>query len=131
MTDEICAVVPWCLGHSPLENNNSKLRFLSAYGLTWPLFLASTCVLERINDRTWSEPIMESTKLLQALTRRATPCAAAAQAAWIIGRMEYISKHVGLHWASSLANGMRGEVDAHSDRLGAMESRADNNADRY
>lgn len=36
-----------------------------------------------------------------------------AQASWIIGRLEYISKHLGLRWADGLAATLNGDFQKH------------------
>ncbi|CAK4033328.1 hypothetical protein AC579_3049 [Lecanosticta acicola] len=106
MADEICASVPTQLGHaSPAFN--SPCILITAYGSIWPLFFAGTCALERLGlGGAFQNPSSE----WQSATS-----AAAAQASWIIGRMEYISKHVGLRWADGIAATLKGDYKMHQN----------------
>ena len=42
--------------------------------------------------------------------------AAAAQAAWIMGRLDYISRFVGLRWADGIVATLRGDFRVHVDQ---------------
>ncbi|KAK4503579.1 hypothetical protein PRZ48_004494 [Zasmidium cellare] len=100
MADEICAGIPSQLGHaSPAYN--SPCLLITAYMSIWPLFFAGTCALERIGTNAWKEAL--SGDLLP------TTSAAASQASWVIGRMQYISQHMGIHWADGVAATLKGE----------------------
>lgn len=123
MTDEICHAVPWALGHATPKENNTKCVLISAYALTWPLFFAGTCVLERIHDTPWQNQNSEAGKLLEGY-KATVPSAAATQAAWIVGRMDYISKNIGLHWASGIAQVLKGDFSMHADLLDLNDSYA-------
>ncbi|KAK5126023.1 hypothetical protein LTR85_011378 [Meristemomyces frigidus] len=115
MTDEICAGTPSQLGHaSPAYNSPCVL--ISAYASIWPLFFAGTCALERVSSSAW-------TTIRKGNDPNSTPEAtlqtsyATAQAAWIIGRLDYISEHVGLRWASGIAAVLKGDFRIHEDLL--------------
>ncbi|KAI5359654.1 Putative zn(2)-C6 fungal-type DNA-binding domain, fungal transcription factor [Septoria linicola] len=110
MTDEICLGIPTQLGHAPCSNSPNIL--ITAYGSIWPLFFAGTCALERIGPGLWSTVLQDMTPNLEANTS-----AALAQAMWIIGRMEYISKVVGLRWADGVAATLRGDFAMHEELL--------------
>lgn len=106
MADEICSGVPTQLGHAA-PAFNSPCILITAYGSVWPLFFAGTCALERLGS---SEAFMKSDSNWQSSTS-----AAAAQAAWIIGRMEYISKYIGLKWADGIAATLKGDYRLHQN----------------
>ena len=111
LTDEICAGVPSRLGHaSPAYN--SPCRLVSAYNCIWPLFFAGTCTLERIGPDSWEATL---SSLQPLISQRAS--AASAQAAWILGRLEFISRVVGLKWAEGIAAVLRGDFRMHIDLL--------------
>lgn len=115
MTDEICAGAPSQLGHaSPAYN--SPCTLISAYASIWPLFFAGTCALERVSSSSWTKFGKGSAPTSSPDTSIQTSYAA-AQAAWIIGRLEFISKHVGLHWASGIAAVLKGDFRIHDDLL--------------
>lgn len=102
MTDDICATIPVALGHaSPAYSSSCVL--ITAYASVWPLFFAGSCALERVGPGAWSilmgEPMPLGIK----------PNAAAAQAMWIMNRLEYISKKVGLKWADGVLATLRGD----------------------
>jgi hypothetical protein len=102
MTNDICATIPACLDNLTLTSNQ-HCRLISSYTAMWPLFLAGTCAVERIGYSAWARSrhtgsppdVMHST--------------AFAQASWILGRLEYISRNVGLKWADRVAGPLRGE----------------------
>ena len=110
MTDDICMGIPSQLGHGPA--NNSKHILITAYGSIWPLFFAGTCALERIGPGLWSTILQDLTPSQEASTS-----AALAQSMWIIGRMEHISKKVGLRWADGVAATLRGDFAMHEELL--------------
>lgn len=118
--DEICAAMPFQLGHaSPAPN--SPCILVSAYGSIWPLFFAGksltaltlitvlipsfvgTCALERVGTAAWKR-VLAGNPLNEEATSAKT-----AQAAWIINRLVYISKHLGLRWADGLAATLNGD----------------------
>lgn len=110
MTDEICAGIPSALGHaSPAYN--SPCTLISAYSSIWPLFFAGTCALERVSFTAW-----QSAQEGKAPSLHQTS-AASAQAAWILGRLEYISTNVGLKWANGIAAVLKGDFRIHDDLL--------------
>lgn len=45
------------------------------------------------------------------------PSIAAAQLAWIFGRLEFISKDVGLRWASGIAATLKGDLSVHGETI--------------
>ncbi|KAM3425184.1 hypothetical protein BST61_g7143 [Cercospora zeina] len=110
MTDDICHGIPTQLGHAPF--NNSPNVLITAYGSIWPLFFAGTCALERIGPGLWSTVLEEFTPNVEASTS-----VALAQAMWIIGRMEYISKKVGLRWCDGVLATLRGDFAMHEELL--------------
>lgn len=97
LADDICASIPACLGHAT-AGYNSACVLVTAYAAIWPLYFAATCVLERIGHGAWTpEPPAR------------THTAAHAQATWILGRLDYVSQHIGLKWADSVSAPLRGE----------------------
>ena len=107
MTDEICAGIPASLGHGK-PGKNSPAILTSAYASIWPLFFAGTCALERMGYNSWdaftkadTDPMLQSGSAITA------------QAKWITGRLEYISKVVGLRWAGGIAAALRGDFTTH------------------
>ncbi|KAK4543198.1 hypothetical protein LTR36_005748 [Oleoguttula mirabilis] len=119
MTDEICAGTPSQLGHaSPAYNSPCVL--ISAYTSIWPLFFAGTCALERVGSSSWTSKRKGTTTASVDASKPHTSYAT-AQAAWIISRLEYISKHVGLHWASGIAAVLKGDFAMHEDLLPTAE----------
>ncbi|GIZ42263.1 hypothetical protein CKM354_000553800 [Cercospora kikuchii] len=110
MTDDICHGIPTQLGHAPF--NNSPNVLITAYGSIWPLFFAGTCALERIGPGLWSTVLKEFTPNVEASTS-----AALAQAMWIIGRIEYISKKIGLRWCDGVLATLRGDFAMHEELL--------------
>ncbi|KAK3109207.1 hypothetical protein LTR53_017781, partial [Teratosphaeriaceae sp. CCFEE 6253] len=114
MADEICAGTPPALGHAPLPAFNSPSVLISAYGAIWPLFFAGTCALERLGATTWEafqDPPLNTT------ADGLGTSAASAQAAWLLGRLEYISDVVGLKWARGIAQALQGDFTLHTDLL--------------
>lgn len=105
LTDDICATIPVSLGHVKIEDS-SLCVLSSAYSAVWPLFFAATAVFERIT----SDSIVVQHGVPQFT--RATS-SAVAQASWILGRLEYISKKVGLRWADGVAATLRGDLRAY------------------
>ncbi|KAK5133593.1 hypothetical protein LTR08_007541 [Meristemomyces frigidus] len=106
MTDEICAAVPAQLGHaSPAYTSPCVL--ISAYSSIWPLFFAGNCALERVGSAAW----------VQMQNGSAQTSAAFAQTAWIIGRLEYISKYVGMRFAGGIADVLKGDFTIADDLL--------------
>lgn len=112
MTDEVCAGVPSMLGHAH-PAFNSPCTLVSAYGLIWPLFFAGTCALERIGPTASWE--IAATLSSQPHAGQQKTSAAAAQLAWVLGRLEYISRMVGLRWAEGIAAVLRGDFRLHMD----------------
>ena len=110
LTDEICATIPACLGHaSPAFNSPCVL--ITAYASIWPLFFAGTCTLERVGSGAWS------ILMGQRVPSGDATSSAAAQAMWIMGRLDYISQSVGLKWADGVAATLRGDFRVLDDRL--------------
>lgn len=103
MTDDICASVPTQLGHAA-PAPNSQCIAVTAYSSIWPIFLAATCSLERIGFDVWNELLRPAKRGIPQ-----TSSAAHAQAAWLLSRLEYISKDVGLRWADGMAAILRGD----------------------
>ena len=102
LTDEICATTPSMLGHaSPAFN--SPCRLITAYTAIWPLFFAGTCALERVGSGAYWILNKETPPPNHSANK------AAAQAQWIISRLEYISTHVGLRWADGVLAVLRGD----------------------
>lgn len=110
MTDEICAGIPPALGHAPEGIFNSPNILLSAYNSVWPIFFAGTCALERVPSQEWEAANRPGNTTLHA-------SAASAQAAWLWGRLHWISEKVGLKWASGIAAVLRGDFSMHDDLL--------------
>lgn len=103
MTDDICAGIATQLGHAA-PAYNSQCVIVTAYGSIWPIFFATTCALERIGFQVWNQ-------LLRGRKRTIAPTgsAAYAQAAWLLSRLEYISKELGIKWADGVAATLRGD----------------------
>jgi hypothetical protein len=70
---------------------------------------AGTCALEQVGLAAWRRILTG-----YALDGEASSTAA-TQASWIIGRLEYISKHLGLRWAVGLAATLNGDFQRHHD----------------
>lgn len=73
--------------------------------LTFPSI--GTCALERVGLAAWKRvlagnPLNEDASSAQN-----------AQAAWLINRLCYISKHLGLRWADGLAAVLNGDFQKH------------------
>ncbi|GAB1730005.1 hypothetical protein NU195Hw_g3429t1 [Hortaea werneckii] len=114
MTDEICAGVPPMLGHAGPRALNSSCPLMSAYTSVWPLFFAGTCALERIGPECWEASLSPSSESTTSAQRTS---AASAQAGWVLGRLEYISRTMGLRWADGIAAVLRGDFRLHRDLL--------------
>lgn len=102
MSDDICATIPVCLGHATPASSSSCI-LITAYSSLWPLFMAGTCLIERAGEDA------------KALIHGTPPSdnsrsAAFAQASWILGRLDYVSKNVGLRWADSIASVLKGDA---------------------
>lgn len=106
LTDEICATIPVSLGHSR-PAFSSPCVLITAYNSIWPLFFAGTCVLERIGQ--------SASNGNNAMN--ASSSAAIAQLAWILGRFDFISQHIGLRWADGVAATLRGDFNLHDTVL--------------
>ena len=102
LTDEICSAIPSALGHASPAFNSSCL-LITAYGSIWPLFFAGTCSLERVGAGAWA------VLMGQPIPPGQMTNTAAVQAQWVMGRLEYISKSIGLKWADGVAATLRGE----------------------
>ncbi|RMY08730.1 hypothetical protein D0867_08946 [Hortaea werneckii] len=114
MTDEICAGVPPMLGHAGPKALNSSCPLTSAYSSIWPLFFAGTCALERIGPECWEVSLFSASESATSAQRTS---AASAQAGWVLGRLEYISRVMGLRWAEGIAAVLRGDFRLHRDLL--------------
>jgi hypothetical protein len=102
LTDEICATIPSVLGHaSPAFN--SPCLLITAYNAIWPLFFAGTCALDRVGSGAYF--ILKN----EFLPPGQTTNRAAAQAQWIMSRLEYISTNIGLKWADGVLAILRGD----------------------
>ena len=112
MTDDICATIPACLGHANSTVDSCRAPLVMAYGAVWPLFLAGTCTLECVGSGVWTilNGIAWTSDVLQS--------PAYAQARWVLGRLEYISRSVGLRWADGIASPLRGEFRVRERTLG-------------
>ncbi|KAK4954932.1 hypothetical protein LTR10_007124 [Elasticomyces elasticus] len=110
MTDDICAGTPAALGQAPSPCSSPAI-LISAYGAVWPLFFAGTCALERLGTTKWDA--------FKSPPPDAAPrsSAAAAQAAWLVGRLQFISDVVGLRWATGIAAALQGDFTLHTDLL--------------
>ena len=102
LTDEICATVPALLG-TATPAFNSPCILITAYATIWPLFFAGTCALERVGSSGYY--ILKNELRPQSHTSNR----AAAQAQWIMSRLEYISKNIGLKWADGVLAILRGD----------------------
>ena len=111
MTDEICSGIPSQLGHAA-PALNSPCVLITAYSSIWPLFFATTCALERVGYDVWDGFLHASQG---APSREQNTSAAAAQVAWLIGRVKYIGTHVGLRWANGFASVLKGDVRIHAE----------------
>ena len=110
LTDEICATIPSVLGHaSPAFN--SPCLLITAYAAIWPLFFAGTCALERVGSGAYF--ILKNEFLPPGQTSNRS----AAQAQWIMGRLEYISTHIGLRWADGILAILRGDFKIPVDQI--------------
>jgi hypothetical protein len=102
LTDEICATVPTLLG-TATPAFNSPCVLITAYATIWPLFFAGTCALERVGSSGYY--ILKNELQPQSQTSNR----AAAQAQWIMSRLHYISKNIGLKWADGVLATLRGD----------------------
>jgi hypothetical protein len=103
LTDEICATIPVALGHaSPVYSSPCVL--VTAYGAIWPLFFAGLCAIERVGPGAWSIVGNRPLPPGQVLNK------AGAQAQWILNRLEYISKIVGVKWADGVVAEFRAQL---------------------
>jgi len=109
MMAELCSAIPSCLGHASSARKSSPV-LISAHGAIWPLFFAGTCALERVGTSAWQQTQGGGAGYMQT-------SAAAAQAAWILSRLDFVSKEVGLKWASGIAAVLRGDFRLHYDLL--------------
>lgn len=115
LTEEICATVPVLLGHADPSQFSSTI-LLSANGSIWPLFFAGTCALERVSPTALSTLQGTSPQPDQMYS------SPAAQAQWVMGRLEYISRAVGLKWADGVAAILRGDFKLPKDQRAASMS---------
>ncbi|KAK3721897.1 hypothetical protein LTR37_002713 [Vermiconidia calcicola] len=120
MTDDICSTIPVSLGHaSPAFSSPCVL--ITAYQAVWPLFFAYTCALERVGPGAWGKFSQSPSSLAELagldlpegnIYHAETPpdhVPYLVQAQWILGRLDYISKSVGLRWADGVAATLRGD----------------------
>lgn len=127
LTNDICATIPCALGQAQ-PAFSSPCVLITAYNSIWPLFFAGTCVLERIGHSPWKDDPLIST----ADTFSSSSSAALAQISWILGRFDYISQSVGLHWADGVAATLRGDFRIHDDLMpdsivpGHLDGQVDN-----
>jgi hypothetical protein len=105
MTDEICGGIPSQLGHAA-PALNSQCVLITAYSSIWPLFFGAVCALERVGYDVWQGFL----QLDRSRPPENNASTAAAQAAWLIGRIGYIGNHVGLRWANGFAGVLKGDT---------------------
>ena len=101
-TNDICAAIPSILGYSSLGDGDF-CALNNVYSVIWPLYLAGNSVLARSRTQNWQAIDGDALRLPQA-------SATFAQAAWIIGRLDYISTRYGLKWASVMAATLRSSL---------------------
>jgi hypothetical protein len=94
MVDEICVAVP-CVISNP-DPADKSCMVVRAYSAIWPLYLAGICALERARNQALRD-MQGDLSSMEGISY------ASAQAAWILGRLQYIATHVGLKWASVIA----------------------------
>ncbi|KAK6435177.1 hypothetical protein LTR95_008641 [Oleoguttula sp. CCFEE 5521] len=117
LADEICATIPCQLGHAPAPCWNSNAVLVTSYASIWPLFFAGTCALERLGLTTPNS---------HPDPGRASPASTAlalTQLSWVLGRLDHISAHSGLHWADGVAATLRGDLRVNSSSLSPEDAR--------
>jgi hypothetical protein len=105
MTDEICGGIPSQLGHAA-PALNSQCVLITAYSSIWPLFFGASCALEQVGYDVW-QGFLQVDRTRPPENNAST---AAAQVAWLIGRIGYIGNHVGLRWANGFAGVLKGDT---------------------
>lgn len=68
----------------------------------------STCALAMVDPGTWTTTLKQDPPKVSTAT-----ASALSQTLWIIGRLDYITKVVGLKWADSAAAILRGNFELH------------------
>lgn len=90
-SDDICAAIPSALGKMALAKDSSCC-LIDAHSIIWPLYLAGICVLERVQLHL-HDPLSPSPQ---------STCAASAQYAWILDRLDYVRSICGIELANHL-----------------------------
>lgn len=103
MVDDICLSIPCILGLGVLKKEESSCDLISAYSALWPLFLAGSAALARGNGD-GSQP----NQFLTDFGQQTSP--ASAQVVWIIGRVQIVAQHIGLRWASAIADALQAGI---------------------
>lgn len=96
MADDICASIPFQLGHAGSFCSSPSV-LVTAYNSIWPLFHAAACA---------KDSLMRSRRT-QAETNAGNDFDK-TQFAWILGRLDYISKVLGLRSADNIVSVLRG-----------------------
>jgi len=106
MANDICASVVSHLGLQRTESHEPSL-LSRAYALIWPLFFATTCILEQvaIQAKHVHGPLPE----IWSLDRIPQP--AAAQAHWLLSTLQYIQEGIGMKWASGFIAVLHGDFE--------------------
>lgn len=118
MTDEICATLPCVLGHSA-PAYSSPCVLITGYNAVWPCLFAAVCALERVGLNIWEQAGMTGEIAVPPSDGDAD--AGVAQASWLLSRLDYIARHVGLHWADGIAQRLRGAIRECAGELPAAD----------
>ncbi|QIW97318.1 hypothetical protein AMS68_002836 [Peltaster fructicola] len=120
MTDEICATVPCLLGHAA-PAFCSPCVLVTAYSSIWPIFFAATCALERLGMNMWEQDGKSDISSHSGVKASAFS-SAAAQSAWLLGRLDYISRVIGVKWAENIAGSLREAIKVHKEKAMAYHA---------
>lgn len=107
MIDDICLSIPCILGLGVLNEEDFCCDLIQAYSTLWPLFLAGSAALTRDNDEG-----LQSDHDHTDFAQQTSP--ASAQVVWIIGRVQIVAQHIGLRWASAIADALQSGIVAAS-----------------
>lgn len=105
MMDDICVSTPCALGHVTYLDHS---RSVIARWLVWPLFFAGVCALEIMRERSASDAIVldldyNTTSILDE------------QFSWIVNRLRYVWKDLGIRWAAGVLGVLKSDMTVHAD----------------
>ena len=113
MASDICIAIAYAFGNDP-SAEPERGAVSAGYQSVMPLCVAGTCLLEQLADPITSpggsRMIIVDEPLHTDLFNQTS-----TQLAWVIERMDYIAKKVGVKWAAAMNKFLKGETKIYYD----------------